>query len=165
MELLAAQGKIVASLMLFIQSMTGTVGIDFQAPEIRVIPQSELARKACDGQACEVYGWFSNTDKLVYLADNQDFVNNPHARSILLHELVHYVQDQMKAPTMVNDCLTWKARELQAYDIQYEWLRRHRVRAPTPSFNAVLINFENVRCPYGRMDAEAAPPSTDSPAH
>lgn len=156
MELLAAQGKIITALMLFVQSMTGTVGIDFKAPEIRVIAQHELASKACGGQDCNVYGWFSNLDKRIYLADNQDFINNPHARSVLLHELVHYVQDQMKAPTMINDCLTWKARELQAYDIQYEWLRRHRVRTPTLSFNTVLINFENIRCPHGRVKAEAS---------
>ncbi len=158
MELLAAQGRIVAALMLFIQSMTGTVGIDLPAPQIHVIPQSELAHKACGGTPCNVYGWFSNTDKRVYLAQGQDFINDPHARSVLLHELVHYTQDKMKTPTMINSCLTWKARELQAYDIQYEWLRRQHVRVTTPSFNAVLIHFENIRCPYGKTDAEA--PST-----
>ncbi len=156
MELVAAQNQIVGALMLFIQSMTGTVGIELPAPEIRVLPQRELAQKACGNRECDVYGWFSNVDKIVYMSDNQDFVNDLHARSVLLHELVHYAQDRFQALKMVNDCLTWKARELQAYDIQYAWLRHHRVRTPTPSFNSVLINYENVRCPAGKVEARAA---------
>ena len=148
---LAAQDQIVGALMLFIQSMTGTVGIELPPPEIRVLPQRELAQKACN-RKCDVYGWFSNADKVVYMADNQDFMNNMHARSVLFHELVHYSQNQFQALKMVNDCLTWKARELQAYDIQYAWLRRHRVPTPTLSFNSVLLSDENVRCPAGKVE-------------
>ena len=144
--------------MLFIQSMTATVGIDLPPPEISILPQQQLAQKACGNFDCDVYGWFSNADKVVYMSQNQDFVNDLHARSVLLHELVHYAQDRWKAPTMINACLTWKARELQAYDIQYEWLRLHRVRVPTLSFNTVLLNYENVRCPAGKVEARAASP-------
>ena len=155
MGLSTAQDQIVGALMLFIQSMTGTVGIELPPPEIRILPQRELARKACDGRQCDVYGWFSNADKIVYMSDHQDFVNDMHARSVLLHELVHYAQDQFQALKMVNDCLTWKARELQAYDIQYAWLRRHRVPVPTLSFNSVLLTYENVRCPAGKIGSRA----------
>jgi hypothetical protein len=58
---------------------------------------------------------------VVYLDDSLDF-ERPLDSSILLHELVHYVQHDRDGPA--TTCAEWLRREQQAYRIQIEALIR-----------------------------------------
>ncbi len=47
---------------------------------------------------------------------------NVFARSVLLHELVHFVQDINRELASVRDCERWYRREQEAYAIQKRFL-------------------------------------------
>ncbi len=147
MELTSLQA-IVSALMVYINTAMYITDSQIAAPEVRFVPQTQIEAKACDGESCgNVLGWFSNEDETVYLKNTLDVQNNMQARGILLHELVHYVQYKHNIPSLENDCLTWKAREVQAYNIQYNWLYDNRVPIRTPTFNIALVGFESIKCP------------------
>lgn len=114
-------------------------------PEVHFISRTRLSKKACDNE-CEAFGWFPNKGNVIYIADDQDVINDLYARGILVHELVHYVQHMIGVPKMKNDCLTWKTREMQAYGIQYHWLRMNRVRVQTPTHNFRLAGYSRITC-------------------
>lgn len=138
---------IISALMLYAQQATHTVAIPFQLPDVRFVSQESLAARVCNDSRCDVRGWFSSADQVIYMAGNRNImVNNMHARSILLHEIVHYIQHQIGFPQLGNICLTWKAREIEAYKIQYRWLYENHVRVRTPVFNLPLVNFDSIRC-------------------
>ncbi len=131
--------------MLHAQAEMGVSGA-IPNPPIRFLPQEEIAAQACDNGCSNVHGWFSYKDHIVYLALDGDIYGNMYDRSILLHELVHYIQDRQGTPRMQNECKTWKAREAQAYEIQYRWLRRNGVPVRTPAYNVLLAGFESMNC-------------------
>ena len=115
-------------------------------PEVHFISRKDLSDKACPTDYCDAIGWFPNKEDIVYLAADQDVMHDLNARSILLHELVHYVQHKIGSPVGENECLTWKAREMQAYGIQYHWLRVNRVRVGTPAYNLRLASYSRMTC-------------------
>ena len=115
-------------------------------PEVHFISRSALVKKACPEGDCDPIGWFPNKGNIVYIAADQDVQRDLYARGILVHELVHYVQHTVGSPIANNKCLTWKAREMQAYGIQYHWLRVNRVRVRTPAYNLRLAGYSRLRC-------------------
>ena len=58
----------------------------------------------------------------IYLDDSLKPEANLFDRSILLHELVHYVQDMSGERADVKPCLRWYQREQEAYAIQKVFL-------------------------------------------
>lgn len=118
----------------------------FPLPEVHFISREALMKKACPSAHCGAVGWFPNEGSTVYMANDQNVMNDLYARGILVHELVHYVQHVTGFPVLDNACLTWKAREMQAYGIQYHWLRQHQVRVRTPAYNLRLANYNRMNC-------------------
>ena len=102
--------------------------------------------RACSEHCRNVRGWFSYQDNAVYITLDSDVLGNMYDRSILLHELVHYVQHHIDSPRLHNDCATWKAREKQAYKVQYDWLYRNRVPMRAQTFNTLLAGFSGIGC-------------------
>lgn len=138
---------IVSALMMYIGATMHIPEVQIAPPEIRFISQSQIEAKACANEPCSVQGWFANENQTIYLSDMLDVHRNMHERSILLHEMVHYVQSKQNTPVLENECLTWKAREIQAYNIQYNWLYDNRVRVKTPTYNIALVGFQSLQCP------------------
>jgi hypothetical protein len=60
---------------------------------------------------------------IILLDDRLDIAKDPAATSILVHELTHFLQRAAAAPGRPIDCDSWVAREIEAYDMQYRWLR------------------------------------------
>lgn len=118
-------------------------------PEVHFIRRSALTKKVCPEVECDAIGWFPNKGEIIYLTTDQDVENDLQARSILVHELVHYVQHMMGSPSGASRCETWKAREMQAYGIQYHWLRVNRVHVGTPSYNVRLAGYSRMKCEDG----------------
>ena len=135
---------IVTALVLYAQQATHTTEIAFAPPEIQFAAQYDIAVKACGTLKCNVHALFSYEKNRIYLRDDLDIVNNLYDRSILLHEIVHYLQHNINEPQMKNACHTWKAREIAAYHVQYQWLYENQVRVKTSAFNARLVNFDNM---------------------
>ena len=131
-------------LVLYAQQATHTTEISFTPPEIQFAAQYDIAVKACGNLRCKVDAWFSYEENLIYLRDDLDIVNSLHDRSILLHEIVHYLQHNINEPQMKNECHTWKAREIAAYHVQYQWLYEHQARVRTPTFNMPMVNLDSI---------------------
>ncbi len=139
--------EIITALILYIQAEVGVIGV-IPNPEVVFLPQKQLEALACEDADCNnVHGWFSYNDGTIYMALDNDIHRNLYDRSILLHELVHYIQDHQEKPRLGGACNTWKAREIEAYEVQYKWLRHNRVPIRTPGYNTRLAQLENMDCP------------------
>lgn len=89
-------------------------------PEVRRVARERIAELACIGP-CGV--------RAIYLPGEGVFLDErmrPEAdlfdRSVLLHELVHYVQDLANERAEMEPCKRWYFRELEAYAIQKRFL-------------------------------------------
>ncbi len=117
--------EIVAELLLFAQGVTGYTPAE-RPPEVVFIAQAELQERACDNP-CEVFGWYPHGSRFVYLDNRMDPLTDLKARSILLHELVHYLQQANGAFSSESSCMGWARREQEAYRVQGAWLARNNV--------------------------------------
>lgn len=59
------------------------------------------------------------------MSDRLDPVRDLRARSVLLHELVHYAQDLHGKFATLEPCERFRQRESEAYAVQNRFLRRH----------------------------------------
>ncbi len=114
----AALAQLVAKLLVSIHLLAG-FELPAEPPEVVFVPQRDLQEAACDGP-CEVYGWFP-PGRIIYLDDRLDPIRDITARGILVHELVHYLQQESGTVLAGGGCSAWLERERQAYDIQIRW--------------------------------------------
>ena len=121
--------EIVVNLLVVAQTLTG-YGPPAEPPTVALISHGELEQAACD-RPCEVYGWYP-FGATVYLDDRLDPLRDIRARAILLHELVHYLQNQHGAFADQPACVRWAMREREAYLVQARWLAKHRVKFRMP---------------------------------
>ena len=98
-------------------------------PEIAQVPHAYLVEAACNGRECKVMGWFppGNT---IYLDQRLNPEDNLHASSVLVHEMVHYLQHLSLAKDLEPDCVSTIILERQAYAVQREFLLRYGVYQP-----------------------------------
>ena len=98
-------------------SFEGPIGM----PEVNEVSQRKLEAMYCGNQphcpisALYIQGRVYYSNKL----DMQDLLS----RSILLHEFVHHIQNERVGPTY--DCNMWREKEIEAYKIQAQYLRKH----------------------------------------
>jgi len=91
-----------------------------EAPKIYRVPKAELENYVC-GTHCAIQAWYRPGDG-IFLDDKLRPESNLFHRSILLHELVHFFQDQGEEYAGMNPCERWFHRELDAYNIQNRYL-------------------------------------------
>lgn len=108
------------------------IGLPERAPVIRSVPQAEIAQRYC-GKSCSVRAAQFGPE---ILADEKLDYSDPRQSSIVLHELVHYVQWARLGPVAPNDCQEHRRRELQAYAIQVYALDRIDVQFIVPELPA-----------------------------
>lgn len=147
--------QIVADLLLFAQAFTGYAPAE-KPPEIVFLEQTELQRQACLNP-CEVFGWYPYGDK-IYLDTRLDPVRNLKARGVLLHELVHYLQQRNSAFTEESACLNWAKREQEAYRVQGAWLAQNNIVATL--YSRARPPWRGI-CNNEQQDNSTAPDSSD----
>lgn len=135
-----AIAKLVGELLIVISSLS-TYAVPAAAPAVEFVAPAELQRQVCD-KPCDVRGWFP-PGQVVYLDARLDPLSDVGARGILLHELVHYVQQEAGAFPDEHGCEAWTAREREAFDIQIRWLAQQS--APLNAFSR-----------FGRMPFQVA---------
>lgn len=106
---------------------------DFEAPEapcpeIRLVPHQQLEERACNGRDCKVLGWYPGAGEVIYVDDRLDYRDNLFHSSIVLHELVHWLQGQ--AGTLLLDCASSIDAEREAYHIQQLYLTAYGAYHP-----------------------------------
>lgn len=103
-----------------------------RAPVVEFVPHIELQEMACESP-CNVRGWYAG-GSTIYLDDRLDPENNRWDRSIVVHEFVHYLQEQSGAFGVAPTCQRWLEREEEAYAVQRQWLLANRPRKPQPGY-------------------------------
>ncbi len=121
-------------------------------PQVSKVSHAWLEEQACDGRKCKVLGWYPGDGDVVYVDDRLDLERNTLHTSILLHELVHWVQG--KTGALSQTCEHSIAAEREAYAIQREYLAKYGIYSPTGSVVPML------RCkPAADIVAEERTPS------
>jgi hypothetical protein len=92
------------------------------APRISRISRAEIERTLCGGP-CAVKAWYLPGEG-IFLDDSLAPETNLVHRSILFHELVHFVQDVNGEADSMDPCHRWLHREREAYDLQNQYLAR-----------------------------------------
>jgi hypothetical protein len=106
---------LVAGLLAWVNLYTG-YAVPEQHPVVALVPHASLEQMGCTG-SCPILGFYRD-DGVVYVDGDLLLKTNACARSILLHELVHYVQ-HLNGRFADHDPLTrWQLRELEAHGIQ-----------------------------------------------
>ena len=105
------------------------------SPRIAYRNRAFFSDRVCGGSACRAVGWYDDQN-IIYLdekyryKDQDDFAN-----SLLLHELVHFLQHQSGRFDSLS-CEDSLAREREAYAVQNDFLMNvwHSIRfvAPKP---------------------------------
>jgi hypothetical protein len=91
-----------------------------ELPQVFQLPQPVIEAKVCD-EPCNVSAAYSPREG-IYLAENLDPVHEPMDRSVLLHELVHYLQQGHPKFAHMTGCERERAKEQEANDIQNAYL-------------------------------------------
>lgn len=124
-------------------------------PEIVMVPHSYLVDAACAGRECKVLGWFP-PGETIYLDNRLDAKESVYASSILVHEFVHFLQQQSGRLGAKYSCETALAMEREAYGVQREFLLRYSVYQP------VGVSMHAVGCePVARRDTLAKADGTN----
>ncbi len=124
----AQMDSLVAVLLAWIHAMAGYAVPD-TAPRVEFVQPRLIADIMCDGQPkCPVLAMYLHGNT-IFLDDRLDVYGNDYHTSILLHELVHYVQQQSGRFTE-SDCESWIKEEEEAFRIQAAWLRERTISFP-----------------------------------
>ena len=109
-----------------------------QAPEVVTVSHAYFVENACGGSECKVYGWYAGGQNL-YLDERMDPEENLLASSVVVHEMVHYLQGLSRnggAPAKgaafgdLPSCADAMDMEHEAYAVQREFLLRFGVYQP-----------------------------------
>jgi hypothetical protein len=61
-----------------------------KAPEVKAMPHAFFVEHACGGNECRVWGWYAGGSRL-YIDSRMDAAS-VLGSSIIVHEMVHYLQ-------------------------------------------------------------------------
>jgi len=91
-------------------------------PRVSKVSRAEIERTICQGP-CAIKAWYLPQEG-IFLDDSLTPETNLVHRSILFHELVHFVQEVNREAASMDDCHRWLHREREAYDLQNQYLAR-----------------------------------------
>jgi len=138
--------EILAALMSWAVTLSG-YPTPAQMPRVEAVPHEYFVKHACGGHECKVLGWYARGHTL-YIDRRLDYRDSLYASSIVVHEMVHYLQhlDQERrqvAQPGAPVCPSAIAMEREAYGIQREYLLRYGEYRP------VGISMHSVGCESG----------------
>jgi hypothetical protein len=88
-------------------------------PTVEFRPQAFFVDNACGGRRCRALGWY-NDSGIVYLDERVRDKDSVFVRSLVVHELVHYLQDL--SGRFGPDCEDQVKRENEAYALQRSYV-------------------------------------------
>jgi hypothetical protein len=110
----------VVALLAFIHSVTGYAVPD-RAPQIVRASHDQIAAMMTCPRGCEAFAFYR--DGVIYVDRAADVESDVTARSILLHELTHWLQDANCAFCGAGGGQhRWRLREADAYQVQSRYL-------------------------------------------
>lgn len=106
-----------------------------KAPELLYKSHQFFVDTACDGQKkCDVLAWYDNKGT-IFLDDRIKENTDAYTRSVVVHELVHYLQD-LSGQYNEMDCNLYAKREREAYSVQRQYLNKI-----AGVFTAIYMNY------------------------
>ena len=125
--------KLIAELFLTIKLLSG-YAVPEDIPQVQFVSLKALQEVACKGNNCKVKALYHPV-KGVMVNETLDVFNDVYARSVLMHELVHHLQQvNHKFEDEARACQRWQAREIEAYEVQHKYLKSRNM---TQSFIAL----------------------------
>jgi hypothetical protein len=107
-----------------------------QAPEIEFVPHTFFVEHACGGRECSVLGWYDDRN-VIYLDEKYASIDDTFAHSLLVHELVHYLQHRGGQFDPLS-CEQSQYREREAYHVQNQYIAQAEASIdlikPAPTF-------------------------------
>ena len=100
-----------------------------QPPTLAMVSHAYLEQAACEGRRCKVLGWFP-PGHTVYLDDRLNPQDSLYASGVLVHELVHYLQQESGRFGKPYSCEAAVEMEREAYAAQREFFVRYGVYQP-----------------------------------
>jgi hypothetical protein len=108
-----------AQLLKILPSWAATLS-SYPAPEhlptVEYKTESYFHEHACGGRPCSILAWYDNNGSM-YLNDRLQQKTDVMTRSMLVHEMVHYLQD-LSGRYDNSSCEDHAKREREAYAIQ-----------------------------------------------
>ena len=107
-------------------------------PMVSRVPRAELEKRACaeSNPHCQVAALFEPERGIMIAEDLRPETNIFH-RSILFHEIVHYMQEVGRELATAAPCERWYQRELEAYSLQNRFL--------TQAFSPDRVSYSGAR--------------------
>ena len=130
--------ELLAIMLSWAMTLTGYPMPD-RLPVVQMVPHKELVSAACNGRECRVLGWFP-PGQTIYLDDRLAPAESTYASAVLLHEIVHYLQQESRRYPTPYSCADALAMEHEAYGAQREFFLRYGIYQP------VGISMHNVGC-------------------
>lgn len=112
-----------------------------EPPVVVTKPHAFFVQQACSGQPCKVLGWYAG-GKNVYIDETLDPENSLFASSIVVHEMVHYLQGVARGDDVLKPGAAFSATpsceqsiqwEHEAYAVQREFILRYGAYLPVGS--------------------------------
>ncbi len=92
-----------------------------ELPGVHRVPHEKIEQLTCGGEKCAALAAYRPGEG-IYIDEALEPETDIFARSVLLHELVHYVQDVANELASAEACDRWYRREQEAYAIQKRFL-------------------------------------------
>ena len=128
----STMNMIVVSLLTWITTHTNYPMPD-QTPVVVLAPHAYIEQLAC-GEPCDALGVYPDGN-VIYIDDALQVDRNVCAKSVLLHELVHYLQDKNERFEDIPPMVRQMYREHEAYGVQKKFLAESgRIVAFGPDF-------------------------------
>jgi len=128
----ADQAELHAALLSWAVTLSGLPAPN-RPPAVERRPHAYFVGNACGGHECKVLGWFPPGETL-YLDDRLEPRDSLLAASIVVHEMVHYLQYQAARRSSQSSgefsCARAIELERQAYGVQREFITRYGVYHP-----------------------------------
>lgn len=141
--------ELVDSLLRLMPALSPYHRPDSQPPVFRVT-RTQIEERMCGGNACPMRAWYL-PDEGIYLEDNLHPETDLFDRSVLFHELVHYLQELNAEGATLDACNRWFQREVEAYGLQNHYLAL--------SGNAARVTHPGYPC----RDSQQAGSGTSAP--
>jgi len=97
------------------------------SPDVKFVTHDYLVLNACYGKDCDVLGWY-NDQKTIYIDRRIAALDTLMERSVMVHEMVHFLQDI--SGQYQDDCAAQVMREREAYEIQRQYFYAYGALSP-----------------------------------
>ncbi len=125
--------QLCLSLLAFAAQLGG-YDLPAECPVIEKAPTAVLREYVCPNKACPVAGVYIYAQKRLLIEESLE-EKNLFTRSVIVHELVHYLQD-LNGEAEDKNCEAQLLRERVAFFVQEKFLRANYYRADLrPSMN------------------------------